>query len=84
MRSHRGSPVLGRIRGKVAIYNENVRAIAERHDCIVADQWALKVVQDARFFDDDVDAVFQGVVRDRPATDEEMLVVYRYLRNQGI
>lgn len=34
--------------------------------------------------DDDVDAVLQGVVRDRPATDEEMLVIYRYLRNQGI
>lgn len=47
------SPVFRSIRGKVAIYNENVRAIAERHDCIVADQWALKVVQDMRFFDDD-------------------------------
>lgn len=47
------SPVLRAFRGKVAIYNENVRAIAERHDCIVADQWALKVVQDARFFADD-------------------------------
>ncbi len=40
-------------RGKVAIYNENIRAIAERYDCIVADQWALKVVQDPRFFDPD-------------------------------
>ncbi|CAH0156175.1 SGNH/GDSL hydrolase family protein [Microbacterium foliorum] len=47
------SPVLRPFRGKVAIYNENVRAIAERYDCIVADQWALKVVQDARFFDPD-------------------------------
>ncbi|MBY6362330.1 CobW family GTP-binding protein [Rhodococcoides corynebacterioides] len=34
--------------------------------------------------DDDVDAAIQGVVRDRPATDEEMLVVHRYLREQGI
>ena len=41
------------IRGKVAIYNENIRAIADRYDCIVADQWALKEVQDTRFFDDD-------------------------------
>ena len=41
------------IRGKVAIYNENIRAIAERYDCLVADQWALKEVQDTRFFDDD-------------------------------
>jgi lysophospholipase L1-like esterase len=47
------TPVFRGIRGKVAIYNENVRAIAERYDCIVADQWALKTVQDPRFFDDD-------------------------------
>ncbi len=47
------TPVFRGIRGRVAIYNENIRAIAERHDCIVADQWALKEVQDARFFDDD-------------------------------
>lgn len=47
------TPVFRPFRGKVAIYNENVRAIAERHDCIVADQWSLKVVQDLRFFDDD-------------------------------
>jgi len=47
------TPVFRAFRGKVAIYNENVRAIADRHDCIVADQWALKVVQDTRFFDQD-------------------------------
>jgi lysophospholipase L1-like esterase len=47
------TPVLRGLRGRVAIYNENVRAIADRHDCIVADQWALKTVQDPRFFDDD-------------------------------
>lgn len=47
------TPVFRRFRGKVAIYNENIRAIAERHDCVVADQWALKTVQDPRFFDDD-------------------------------
>jgi len=47
------TPVFRGIRGKVAIYNENVRAIADRYDAIVADQWALKEVQDLRFFDDD-------------------------------
>ena len=47
------TPVFRPFRGKVAIYNENVRAIAERHDCIVADQWGLKSIQDARFFADD-------------------------------
>src|SRR5690606_27796112 len=29
------TPVLRPFRGKVAIYNESVRAIADRHDCIV-------------------------------------------------
>lgn len=47
------TPVFRGIRGKVAIYNENIRAIAEKYDCIVADQWALKEIQDTRFFDDD-------------------------------
>ncbi|GAA1693943.1 SGNH/GDSL hydrolase family protein [Microbacterium sediminicola] len=47
------APVLRTFRGKVAIYNENIRAIADRYDCIVADQWALKEIQDSRFFDDD-------------------------------
>jgi hypothetical protein len=49
----RFSPALRGFRGKIAIYNENIRAIAERYDCIVADQWALKEIQDARFFDGD-------------------------------
>ena len=47
------TPVFRGFRGKVAIYNENIRAIADRYDCIVADQWALKEVQDPRFFDPD-------------------------------
>lgn len=47
------APVFRPFRGKVAIYNENIRTIADRYDCIVADQWALKTVQDPRFFDDD-------------------------------
>jgi hypothetical protein len=42
------SPVFGRLRGKVAIYNEDIRAIAARRDCIVADQWALTEIQDPR------------------------------------
>ncbi|WP_243075075.1 SGNH/GDSL hydrolase family protein [Microbacterium sp. SS28] len=47
------TPVFRGIRGRVAIYNENIRAIADRYDCIVADQWGLREVQDMRFFDDD-------------------------------
>lgn len=44
------TPVLGRLRGKVAIYNENLRAIAVRHDAIVADMWALTDLRDPRMW----------------------------------
>jgi lysophospholipase L1-like esterase len=44
------SPVFRGIRGKVAIYNENLRAIAARYDSIVADQWALIEIQDQRMW----------------------------------
>jgi lysophospholipase L1-like esterase len=44
------TPVLGRARGKVAIYNENLRAIAQRHDAIVADMWALRELKDPRMW----------------------------------
>ncbi|MET0854191.1 MAG: SGNH/GDSL hydrolase family protein [Microterricola sp.] len=44
------SPVFRGIRGKVAIYNENLRTIAAKYDCIVADQWPLKEIQDTRFW----------------------------------
>ena len=45
-----GTPVLGRIRGKVAIYNENLHAVAKRHDAIVADMWALRELSDPRMW----------------------------------
>lgn len=32
----RDSPVIGRIRGKVAIFNENVHTVVLRHDAVVA------------------------------------------------
>ncbi|VXB09345.1 SGNH/GDSL hydrolase family protein [Citricoccus sp. K5] len=38
----RDTPVMGRIRGKVAIYNENVHTVALRHEAVVADLWALR------------------------------------------
>jgi lysophospholipase L1-like esterase len=44
------TPVLNRMRGKVAIYNENLRAIAQRHDAIVADMWALRELSDPRMW----------------------------------
>lgn len=36
------TPVMRVIRGKVAIFNEHVRALAARHDAMVADLWALR------------------------------------------
>ena len=44
------TPVLGRLRGKVAIYNENLRAVALRQDAIVADMWALTDLRDPRMW----------------------------------
>jgi lysophospholipase L1-like esterase len=44
------TPVLGRIRGKVAIYNENLHYIALKHDAVVADMWALRELKDSRMW----------------------------------
>ena len=45
-----GTPVLGRMRGKVAIYNENLHAVAKRHDAVIADMWALRELTDPRMW----------------------------------
>lgn len=47
------TPVLSRVRGKVAIYNENLRAIAQRHDAVVADMWSLRELGDQRMWQPD-------------------------------
>lgn len=47
------SPTFRGMRGRVAIFNENIRRVASRHDAIVADQWALTDIQDARMWDRD-------------------------------
>ncbi|GAB2970738.1 SGNH/GDSL hydrolase family protein [Frigoribacterium salinisoli] len=44
------TPVLGRLRGKVAVYNENVRAVALRQEAVVADMWALRELADPRMW----------------------------------
>ena len=46
-------PVFRSLRGKVAIFNENVRKVAQRHDCFVVDQWAIEELQDSRYWADD-------------------------------
>ena len=37
----KGTPVLGRLRGKIATYNGHLRAIADRHGATVVDLWPL-------------------------------------------
>ncbi|WP_411732326.1 SGNH/GDSL hydrolase family protein [Paeniglutamicibacter sp.] len=49
----RDTPILGGIRGKVAIYNENVRTIAARYDAVVADMWSLRELHQPRMWADD-------------------------------
>ena len=44
------SPVFRRIRGKTAVYNEHLRVLAAKHGALVADQWGLAAIQDARFW----------------------------------
>lgn len=46
----RDTPVLGGIRGKVAIYNENVRTVAARYDAVVADMWSLRELHEPRMW----------------------------------
>jgi lysophospholipase L1-like esterase len=44
------TPVLRSVRGKVAIYNENLRTVAQRHGAIVADMWSLRELTDPRMW----------------------------------
>lgn len=46
----RDTPVLGGIRGKVAIYNENIRSVAARYDAVVADLWAVRELHEAQMW----------------------------------
>ncbi|MGH3391508.1 MAG: SGNH/GDSL hydrolase family protein, partial [Actinomadura sp.] len=48
-----GSPVIRRTRGRVAVFNEHIRAIAARHDAYVVDQWAMAVLRDWRMWSTD-------------------------------
>lgn len=49
----RDTPVLGMVRGRVAIYNENLRTIAARHDAIIGDMWSLRQLSDTQMWDAD-------------------------------
>lgn len=47
------TPVFGHIRGKVAVFNENIRTIAARHHGVIADLWTLRQLSDSRMWDPD-------------------------------
>jgi lysophospholipase L1-like esterase len=49
----RKQPVVRRVRGKVAIYNGHLRAIADRHGARLVDLWAMRVLVDLRAWSDD-------------------------------
>ncbi|GGA56499.1 hypothetical protein GCM10011490_02920 [Pseudoclavibacter endophyticus] len=49
----RFQPVFASMRGRIAIYNENLRAVAAHHNAIVADQWALRSIQRPAMWTDD-------------------------------
>jgi lysophospholipase L1-like esterase len=43
-----GFPLLRLIRGKAAAYNAQLRAIAQRHDCLHVDLWTMRILADPR------------------------------------
>jgi lysophospholipase L1-like esterase len=48
-----GTPVLGQIRGRLAIYNEHLHTIGMRHHAVMIDLWCLPGLHDARMWDRD-------------------------------
>ncbi|MBW9204593.1 SGNH/GDSL hydrolase family protein [Mumia sp. zg.B17] len=47
------APVLGKLRGRVAIYNEIVREIADKHRATLVDFWRFREYRDDRYWDTD-------------------------------
>lgn len=45
--------VLGGVRAKTAIYNENLRTIAARHEAVIGDMWALRQLTNPQMWDAD-------------------------------
>ncbi len=47
------STIMGQFRTKIAVFNENMRSIAEHHDAIIADLWAMTELHDRRMWGPD-------------------------------
>jgi lysophospholipase L1-like esterase len=46
-------PLIRMIRGRAAIFNAHLRAIARRHDCLLVDLWTMRVLSDPRMWRED-------------------------------
>ena len=46
-------PVIRWIRGRVAVYNMHLRALADRHGCLLVDLWSMPVLCDPRVWSED-------------------------------
>lgn len=57
------APVLGRLRGRVAVYNEIVREIADSHDAGIVDFWRMREHRDWRLWD--LDRIHMSVLGHR-------------------
>jgi lysophospholipase L1-like esterase len=44
------SPVIRRLRGRIAAYNDHIRAIADRHGAFVVDLWTMSILRDWRMW----------------------------------
>ncbi len=62
-----GSAVFGVLRGRFALYNELVRAAADRHGATVIDYWRMRSYRDQRLWD--VDRLHMG-----PAGHQQMAI----------
>ncbi|HKE50383.1 MAG TPA: SGNH/GDSL hydrolase family protein [Actinomycetes bacterium] len=49
----RNVPILRRIRPRVILYNDHLRAIGDQHGCLVADLWSLSTLYDWRAWSED-------------------------------
>jgi lysophospholipase L1-like esterase len=46
-------PLIRMIRGRAAIFNAHLRAIARQHDCLLVDLWTMRVLSDPRMWGED-------------------------------
>ncbi|MCC9176627.1 SGNH/GDSL hydrolase family protein [Arthrobacter sp. zg-Y750] len=44
------APVIGRTRGRTAVYNELVREIVEKNEAVLVDYWRMRELQDERYW----------------------------------